>query len=342
MSLDLNKLLLTKNECYQTGKTITPKGIMWHSTGANNPNLKRYVGPDDGRLGVNQYGNHWNQYRPDGRQVCVHAFIGKDKNGVVCVYQTLPWNYRGWHAGGTANNNYIGFEMCEDALNDKNYFNKVYDQAVQLTAYLCKMYNLNPKDKNVIICHQDGYKLGIASNHSDVYNWFNKMGKTIDDVRNDVYKIMQSSTNSNTSNTGEITVGSKVTIKAGAVYGGLSSARGKAVSNYALGLTHTVSKIQTNNGVKEALLKEINSWVAVNSLNLKGVATSPSPTLKVGSKVTIKAGATYYNGTAIPSWVMKLTWIVKQINGDRVVIDKSSDGKYSIMSPINKKYLNVK
>lgn len=75
--MNLRKLILTNNACYKAGKTITPKGIMIHSTGANNPWLKRYVGPDDGLLGKNQYNNHWNQDKPGGRQVCVHAFIGK-------------------------------------------------------------------------------------------------------------------------------------------------------------------------------------------------------------------------------------------------------------------------
>lgn len=191
--MDLRKQILTKNQCYKTGAKITPKGVMWHSTGANNPNLKRYVGPDDGKLGVNNSGNHWNQYRPDGRQVCVHAFIGKDKNGKVCTYQTLPFNMRGWHAGGSANNSYIGFEICEDGLADKDYFNKVYKEAVEFTAYLCKTYKLDPMGKNVIICHQDGYKLGIASNHSDVYHWFNKHGKTMADVRKDVKAHMSGS-----------------------------------------------------------------------------------------------------------------------------------------------------
>jgi hypothetical protein len=74
--MNLHKLILTNNACYKAGRTITPKGIMVHSTGANNPWLKRYVGPDDGLLGKNQYNNHWNQDKPDGRQVCVHAFIG--------------------------------------------------------------------------------------------------------------------------------------------------------------------------------------------------------------------------------------------------------------------------
>jgi len=129
--MNVKKLYLTKNECYKTGRKITPKGIMVHSTGANNPNLKRYVGPDDGLLGKNQYNNHWNQPRPDGRQVCVHAFIGKLKDGSIATYQTLPWNHRGWHAGGDANNTHIGFEICEDNLTDKTYFNLNYSRIIK-------------------------------------------------------------------------------------------------------------------------------------------------------------------------------------------------------------------
>ena len=67
----------------------------------------------------------------------------------------------------------------------------------------------------------------------------------------------------------EITVGSKVTIKPGAVYGGLSTARGKAVPKEQLApKKHTVSKIETHNGVKEALLSDIMSWVAINYLEM--------------------------------------------------------------------------
>lgn len=64
-----------------------------------------------------------------------------------------------------------------------------------------------------------------------------------------------------------IAVGSTVTIKDGAVYGGLSSARGKTVpAAQRGGKKHTVDKIQVNNGVQEARLKDITSWVAVSSL----------------------------------------------------------------------------
>ena len=188
--MNLRKLIFTNNACYKAGKTITPKGIMVHSTGANNPWLKRYVGPDDGLLGKNQYGNHWNQNLPDGRSVCAHGFIGKLANGNIAAYQTLPWNHRGWHAGGKANDTHIGFEICEDGLNDAAYFNKVYQEAAELCAYLCKQYGLTEKD---VICHSEGYQLGIASNHADVMHWFPKHGKSMDALRTEVKRLLTES-----------------------------------------------------------------------------------------------------------------------------------------------------
>lgn len=185
--MNFRKLILTKNACYKAGRKITPEGIMVHSTGANNPNLRRYVGPDDGLLGVNQYNNHWNQDRPDGRQVCVHAFIGKLNNGSIATYQTLPWDHRGWHAGGDANNTHIGFEICEDGLTDASYFNAVYKEAVELCVYLCKLYNLTEKD---IIGHYEGHQRGIASNHADPRHWFSRHGKSMDTLRADVKKLL--------------------------------------------------------------------------------------------------------------------------------------------------------
>ena len=68
---------------------------------------------------------------------------------------------------------------------------------------------------------------------------------------------------------GEIKAGSVVTIRKGAVYGGLSSTRGKAVPKEQLApKKHTVSKIETHNGVKEALLSDIMSWVAIKYLEV--------------------------------------------------------------------------
>lgn len=183
--------ILSKNDCYKAGRTIVPKGVMVHSTGANNPNLKRYV-PGNDAIGYNTSGNAWNR---SGTGACVHAFIGKLANGNVGVVQTLPWNYRGWHCGsgskGSANNTHISFEICEDALNDSKYFNAVYQAAVELTAELCKQYNLNPLADGVVICHSEGHTMGIASNHGDVMHWFPIHGKSMDTFRADVARMME-------------------------------------------------------------------------------------------------------------------------------------------------------
>jgi len=203
-TMNLQKLILTNNACYKAGKTITPKGIMVHSTGADNPNLCRYVGPDDGLLGKNQYNNHWNQDMPDGRQVCVHAFIGKLADKSIATYQTLPWNYRGWHGGsgakGSVNDTHIGFEICEDALTDAAYFRSVFNEAVELCVYLCKLYNLDPTKDGIIIGHYEGYARGIASNHGDPKNWFPKFGESMDSFRAAVKKGMSATTTPQPSN----------------------------------------------------------------------------------------------------------------------------------------------
>ena len=188
----LYKLFLTENDCYKASKPLKISGLMLHSTGAPNTKLSRYVGPDDGRLGKNPYGNHWNQPKPDGRSVCVHAFIGTLPDGSIATYQTLPWTMQAWHAGGSANSTHIGVEICEDKLADAIYFGKVYREAVELFAYLCREFAMDPLKH--IICHAEGYRQGIASNHGDVLYWFQKQGKTMDDFRQAVRKEMISPT----------------------------------------------------------------------------------------------------------------------------------------------------
>ncbi len=173
--MTLNKHILTGNECYIVGQKHKVKGIMVHSTGCNNPNVATYL-------------NYWNQLRPGDRQVCVHAFIGKLFGDKVCTYQTLPWDMVGWHSGEGANGNanfmgYIGFEICEDDLTDRKYFDKVYREAVELCVYLCQQFDLTEKD---VLCHSEGHARGIASNHTDVMHWFPKFGKNMDTFRADV------------------------------------------------------------------------------------------------------------------------------------------------------------
>ena len=191
---------------------MTPVGVLWHSTGANNPWLSRYVQPSKSDqkyseliqlIGKNKHGNDWNNYPVDAG---LNAWIGKLADGSVATAQTLPWNYRPWGCGsgnkGSCNSGWIQFEICEDNLSDGKYFEKVYKEACRLTAYLCKLYNIDPNgtvklngvDIPTILCHYDSYKLGLGSNHGDVYHWFPKFGKcknyTMEDVRADVTTLL--------------------------------------------------------------------------------------------------------------------------------------------------------
>lgn len=183
--------ILTQNDCYKAGRTITPRGVMVHSTGADNPDLSRYV-PGNEVIGRNTAGNHWDM---SGTEACVHAFIGKLADGSVGVVQTLPWNRRGWHCGkgsrGSANDTHISFEICEDGLQDASYFGAVYQAAVELTADLCKQYGLNPQADGVVICHSEGHARGVASNHADVMHWFPIHGKSMNTFRADVAQMIE-------------------------------------------------------------------------------------------------------------------------------------------------------
>lgn len=199
----------TNSTCYKQTTTMKPVGILWHSTGANNPTLKRYIQPlktDTNYkqmiqlIGVNK---NKNDYNSASYQSGLNAWIGKLENGQIATIQSMPWNYRPWGCGsgrkGTCNDGWIQFEICEDSLNDINYFNQVYEEACQLTAYLCKIYNIDPNGyvmKNgvkvpTILCHADSYKLGLGSNHGDVLHWFNRYGKTMNDVRARVIELLQ-------------------------------------------------------------------------------------------------------------------------------------------------------
>ena len=64
------------------------------------------------------------------------------------------------------------------------------------------------------------------------------------------------------------------------------------------------------------------------------VQLEPEPVFKKGDLVRI-TGTKYYSGKTIPAWVKAKNWYVRSVSGDRIVIDKSEDGKNAICSPVN-------
>lgn len=208
---DKNKpiVCMQKNStCYKGTTTMTPRGVLWHSTGANNPNICRYVQPletDDNYqemidlLGKNRYGNDWNHKE---RQAGLNCWIGKLADGTVATVQTMPWNYAPWGCGsgskGTLNSTHMQFEICDDGYQSKEYFEAVYKEACEVTAYLCSLYNLDPLGSftykgvrvPVITSHAESHDLDLGSDHGDPLKWLKKYGKSMADVRRDVAAIM--------------------------------------------------------------------------------------------------------------------------------------------------------
>lgn len=191
--MKLVKSILTKNPCYTAGRTIAVKGLMLHSIGCPQPSASVFV-------------KNWNSASYD--RACVHGFI--DANDGT-VYQTLPWNSRGWHAGGGANNTHIGVEMCEpncitytggssftcsDKAKAQAMAKRTYASAVELFAMLCKKYNLDPMADGVVISHREGHARGIASNHGDPEHLWRGLGLsyTMNTFRSDVKKAMNGTT----------------------------------------------------------------------------------------------------------------------------------------------------
>ena len=179
--MNLIKNYITNNRCYTGPTKIQVKKLVLHSLGVSQPNAQVLI-------------DRWNNQEAG---VSIHAFIEDDR-----VIQTLPWDYKAWHVGAGKNGSYntcsIGVEICEPAGHKYNggtmvgydvaknaaYFNKVYQNAVELFAMLCQEFKLDPQKD--ILCHSEVYKIGYGTNHSDVMQWFPKHGKSMDTFRNDV------------------------------------------------------------------------------------------------------------------------------------------------------------
>lgn len=180
---------MTRNDCYTAGEKIKVTGIIIHSTAQPGIRAKDYY-------------ELWNKSYIAGeinREVCVHVFLD-DKD----IYQYLPWNHRGWHAGGLANNFCIGIEICEpkgivydssgeiaNGYNPKKferYLKTVFNVSTDLCADLCERFHINPDN---ILCHCEAHQKGLASDHKDVIHWWKYHKLTMGDFRQEVKRKLK-------------------------------------------------------------------------------------------------------------------------------------------------------
>ena len=253
--------------CYQHQSTwlqgtrtgSKPIGVLWHDTAAGNPYIHRYVQPDDNApdrdemlklLGKNRYGNDWNHiYRHAG----LNCWIGKLADGIMATVQAGPWDAYPWGCGngpkgscngtlpgfpgaGYCGRHWIQFEICDDGYISKDYFEEAFVEACQITAYLCKKYNIDPCGRvdyggvsvPTILCHQDSYRLQLGSDHSDVLKWFAKFGKSMNDVRKRVDAIIKADTPSPAPVPVPVSVGDAVLVNGSTEYSSSSGTKSYA------------------------------------------------------------------------------------------------------------------
>ena len=187
--MEILESILTKNPCFQAGRKIKVRGLMLHSVGCPQPSAEVFM-------------RQWN--RPDAARACVHAFIDGNTGK---VYQTLPWDHRAWHGGGSSNDTHIGVEMCEPSClkytggasftcSDRDaalaVVKRTYDAAVELFAFLCREFGLDPLADGVIVSHKEGHERGIASGHGDPDHLWEGLqcGYSMDGFRADVSAAM--------------------------------------------------------------------------------------------------------------------------------------------------------
>ena len=192
MKLNIVEDILTKNDCYKVGKTISPIGLQLHTIGTAQNTSKALR-------------DYWNQ---SGVEACVHYCVDAESEGLIRHF--LPDNRRSWGDGGFGNANLITVELMESdymkytgganytVTNESKFkadVTRAYNTAVYFFAYKCKQYGWNPLEKMSnglyrISSHDEGRRLGLSTAHVDPTHIWNRYGWTMDQFRRDVKKVM--------------------------------------------------------------------------------------------------------------------------------------------------------
>lgn len=173
---------VTQNPLYQQYTRIQVRKLVLHSVGCPQPSAAVFA-------------RQWQTAR-----YFAHAVLQADGT----VYQVAPWDCRLMHVGA-ANAYSIGVEMtepdcirytsgatfaCSDRARAVAQVTGTYNTAVELFAWLCTQFGLDPNKD--IISHAEASAMGIGTNHADPEHLWRQlgMGCTMDGFRRDVAEAM--------------------------------------------------------------------------------------------------------------------------------------------------------
>lgn len=169
---------VTQNPLYQQYTRIPVRKLVLHSVGCPQPSAAVFA-------------RQWQTAR-----YFAHAVLQADGT----VYQVAPWDCRLMHVGA-ANAYSIGVEMtepdciryiggatfvCSDWERAIAQVTGTYNTAVELFAWLCTQFGLDPRSD--IISHAEASAMGIGTDHADPEHLWRQLGRgyTMDGFRADV------------------------------------------------------------------------------------------------------------------------------------------------------------
>lgn len=178
---------VTQNPLYQQYTRIPVRKLVLHSVGCPQPNAAVFA-------------RQWQTER-----YFAHAVLQADGT----VYQVAPWDCRLMHVGA-ANAYSIGVEMtepdciryiggatfvCSDWERAIAQVTGTYNTAVELFAWLCMQFGLDPRSD--IISHAEASAMGIGTDHADPEHLWRQLGMscTMDGFRRDVAEAMNENDN---------------------------------------------------------------------------------------------------------------------------------------------------
>lgn len=297
--MKLTEKYITNNWCYRYGVSgayprMTPKGIVVHSTGCH-------------QTSADIWQSIWNR---GSTETAVHAVIGLSKGDVV-TYQLMPWNMQSWGCGGRFNQSHIQFEIGEDGLTDRAYFDRVFGEAIELCVYLCKLYSLTPED---IVSHKEAHALGGATPHSDCNHWMKNFGLDMDWFRACVRERLWADEDSKDEDSKEPehtapVVGDVVTFAGTVHYRSANASTGSAckpgkarITRIAEGAKHPYSLIRTGEDGGT-----VYGWVDADTITeLQGDVTQDKPwEPSVGDLVRFNGTVQYRTANEMGEWPAK-------------------------------------
>lgn len=301
-------------------------------------------------------------FAPVSRQASSNYGIGYDgKIGMYCEEKDRSW------CSSSASNDHraITIEVASDTTYPYAVNDKAYAALIELCADICKRNGIKElkwqadksligqTDKQNMTAHR--WFAATACPGEFLYSRFGQIAEAVN-------KKLGVAPSSNTTTTA-FNKGDTVQFIGGKHYKSSSALTGTSVKASKAKITAVSANAKHPYHLRAvndsgAFISGVYGWVdanCVSAVSASGgttVAPTPTPTpapaspsniIKKGSVVSISNGAKYYGTkTAVPQWVRAKQWIVMEDQkGDRVVVNKSTDGKSAICSAISSAYLTV-